>query len=77
MLPMQSTTAGDWQSLYLAHRQHHSLVQAMERGEGARDQALATEHVNMAQMSLTYALEGPEAFIKAAPVCRLVTESGV
>ena len=77
MLPMQSNTAEGWQSLYVAHRQHHSLVQAMERGEGARAQALATEHVNIAQMNLSYALERPEAFIKLAPVFRLVTEGGV
>lgn len=75
MLPMQSTIEEDRQFLFVAHRQHHSLVQAMERGEGARAQAIATEHVNIAQTNLAYALERPEASIKMAPAFRLVAQA--
>jgi len=75
MLPMQSKITEGRQFLFLAHRQHHSLVQAMEKGEGARAQALATEHVNIAQTNLVYALERPEASIKMAPAFRLVAEA--
>jgi len=40
-----------------------------------RAQALATEHVNIAQTNLVYALERPEASIKMAPAFRLVAEA--
>lgn len=75
MLPMQSTIEEGRQWLYIAHRQHHSLVQAMERGEGTRAQAIASEHVQIAQMNLDYALERPEASVKLAPAFRLVAEA--
>lgn len=75
MLPMQSTLEAGRQWLYIAHRQHHSLVQAMERGEGTRAQALAAEHVQIAQMNLSYALERPEVSAKLAPVFRLVADA--
>jgi GntR family transcriptional regulator of vanillate catabolism len=77
MLPMQSTLEEGRQWLFIAHRQHHSLVDAIERGEGARAQALATEHVQIAQMNLAYALERPEASMKLAPVFRLVAEAAL
>ena len=75
MLPMQSNIEEGRQWLIIAHRQHHSLVEAMERGEGARAQALATEHVQIAQMNLSYALERPDASVKLAPAFRLVAEA--
>lgn len=50
-------------------------MHAMERGEGTRAQALATEHVNIAQTNLAYALERPEASIKMAPTFRLVDKA--
>jgi GntR family transcriptional regulator, vanillate catabolism transcriptional regulator len=42
MLPMQSAIEEGRQWLFMAHQQHQSLVQAMERGESARAQALAS-----------------------------------
>jgi GntR family transcriptional regulator of vanillate catabolism len=45
----------DW--MLYAHRQHHMLVAALKAGEGARAQALATEHTEVAQMNLRMALE--------------------
>jgi GntR family transcriptional regulator of vanillate catabolism len=72
MLPMQSALDEGRQWLFIAHRQHHNLVQAMERGEGARAQALAAEHVQIAQMNLSYALEQPEVCVKLAPALQLV-----
>jgi GntR family transcriptional regulator of vanillate catabolism len=47
----------------------------MEHGEGARAQALATEHVQIAQRNLTYALERPELYMKLAPALQLVAEA--
>jgi DNA-binding GntR family transcriptional regulator len=35
-----------------AHRQHHYIVDALERGEGARVEALMREHVNPVKESL-------------------------
>ena len=72
VLPMQSSVfeAGQW--LFIAHRQHHSLVTAMERGEGTRAQAIADEHVQIARLNLEYALEQRETSEQAAPGLRLV-----
>ena len=75
MLPMQSAIEEGRQWLFMAHQQHHSLVHAMEHGEGARAQALATEHVQIAQRNLTYALERPELYMKLAPALQLVAEA--
>jgi GntR family transcriptional regulator of vanillate catabolism len=38
--------------LVYAHRQHHYIVDALERGEGARVEALMREHVNPVKESL-------------------------
>ncbi len=38
--------------LYYAHRQHHVIVDALERGEGARVESLMREHANPAKESL-------------------------
>jgi GntR family transcriptional regulator of vanillate catabolism len=75
MLPMQSSIEEGVQSLQFAHRQHHSLVYAMEHGQGARAQAIAEEHVETAKMNLGYALESPETSIKLMPAIKLITGS--
>ncbi len=75
MLPMQSAIEEGRQWLFMAHQQHHSLVQAMERNEGTRAHALATEHVQIAQRNLTYALERPELCMKLAPALQVVAEA--
>jgi GntR family transcriptional regulator of vanillate catabolism len=75
MLPMQSTIEEGRLWLLIAHRQHHDLVRAMERGEGTRAQALAAEHVQIAQMNLDNALERPELSVKLAPAFRLVADA--
>ncbi len=38
--------------LHFAHRQHHNIVDALERGESARVEALLREHINPAKESL-------------------------
>ncbi len=61
-LPMQQASSEEGHEwLRHTHRQHHSLVQAMENREGTRAQALAEEHVQVARMNMTYALERPAA----------------
>jgi len=77
MLPMQSAIEEGRQWLFIAHQQHHSLVYAMEHGEGMRAQSLATEHVQIAQRNLTYALERPDVYLKLAPALQLVAEAAL
>jgi len=72
MLPMQSSIEEGHQSMRLAHRQHHALVRAMERGQGFRAQALCEEHVEIARMNLEYAIERPEVAAEVLPGIALV-----
>lgn len=72
MLPMQSSMEKGQPWMQQAHRQHHALVQAIERGQGSRAQALGEEHVEIARMNLDYALEQPELAAELMPGMRLV-----
>lgn len=72
MLPMQSSMEEGQQWMRQAHRTHHALVQAIERGQGTRAQALGEEHVEIARMNLEYALERPELAVDLLPGMRLV-----
>jgi GntR family transcriptional regulator of vanillate catabolism len=74
-LPMQQTSGEEGHEwLRHAHRQHHSLVQAMEHREGTRAQWLAEEHVQIARMNMAFALERPES-LKLMPAIKLVTDA--
>ena len=75
MLPMQSTLQQDREWMQYAHRQHHMLVDAMKRGEGARAQALAVEHTEVAQMNMRLALERRAETERLIPAMRLVVAS--
>src|SRR6478736_8908415 len=73
MLPMQSSMEEEGhQWMKQAHRTHHAMVQAIERGQGSRAQALGEEHVEIARMNLDYALERPELAAELMPGMRLV-----
>jgi GntR family transcriptional regulator of vanillate catabolism len=72
MLPMQSSMEEGQEWMKHAHRTHHALVQAIERGQGYRAQALGEEHVEIARMNLEYALERPEIAESVMPGIRLV-----
>lgn len=72
MLPMQSSMEEGQQWMRLAQRTHHAMVQAIERGQGSRAQALGEEHVEIARMNLDYALERPELATRLMPGMRLV-----
>ena len=72
MLPMQSTLQQDREWMQYAHRQHHMLFDAMKRGEGARAQALAVEHTEVAQMNMRLALERRAETERLMPAMRLV-----
>ncbi len=72
MLPMQGSLALDRDWMFYAHRQHHMLFDALERGEGARAQALAVEHTEVAQYNLRQALERRNESEQVLPAIRLV-----
>ncbi|HYD75294.1 GntR family transcriptional regulator [Ramlibacter sp.] len=72
MLPMMSTAEQDREWMLYAHRQHHMLFDAMRRGEGARAQALAVEHTEVAQMNMRLALERRSETERVFPAIRLV-----
>lgn len=72
MLPMQGAVALDRDWMLYAHRQHHMLFDALQRGEGARAQALATEHTEVAQMNMRLALERRAESEQVMPGIRLV-----
>ena len=72
MLPMQSSMEEGHQWMKQAHRTHHAMVQAIERGQGSRAPALGEEHVESARMNLDYALESPELPKELLPGIRLV-----
>jgi GntR family transcriptional regulator, vanillate catabolism transcriptional regulator len=72
MLPMQSSMEEGHQWMRIAHLSHHAMVQAIERGQGSRAQALGEEHVEIARMNLDYALARPELAAELMPGMRLV-----
>ena len=72
MLPMQGALRVDRDWMTYAHRQHHMLFSAMQRGEGERARALAAEHTEVAQMNLRQALQHRNESEKVLPAMRLV-----
>ena len=72
MLPMQSALEQDREWMHYAHRQHHMLFAALKAGEGARAQALAVEHVEVAQMNMRMALQNRAETERVMPVMKLV-----
>lgn len=72
MLPMQGALDMDRDWMLYAHRQHHMLFAALKAGEGARAQALAVEHTEVAQMNLRMALERRPETERVLPAMRLV-----
>ena len=72
MLPMQGTLALDRDWMLYAHRQHHMLADALHAGQGARAQALAAEHTEVAQMNMRLALERRAESERVMPAIRLV-----
>ena len=74
MLPMQSSLVEGTKWMQLAHMQHHNLVQAIERGQGTRAQALSEEHVQIACRNVEYAVDQPDQAAKVMPAIRLMTD---
>ncbi|MBW8720350.1 MAG: GntR family transcriptional regulator [Polaromonas sp.] len=68
----QSTLEQDRDWMHYAHRQHHMLFAALKAGEGARAQALAVEHTEVAQMNMRMALQRRAETESLMPGLRLV-----
>jgi GntR family transcriptional regulator of vanillate catabolism len=71
MLPMQSSLQDGHRWMLHAQLQHRGLLDAIERGQGARAQAIAQEHVQVAKLNLDYALDRPDADL--VPALKLVS----
>lgn len=72
MLPMQGVLHIDRDWMLYAHRQHHMLFDALQRGQGERAQALATEHTEVAQYNWRQTLERRSETEAVLPVLKLV-----
>jgi GntR family transcriptional regulator of vanillate catabolism len=55
-----------FEMLYYAHRQHHAIVDALEKGEGARVEALMREHTQPVKQSLNL-LRAPQDMSQNVP----------
>lgn len=74
-LPMQSSMEEGHEWMKQAHRTHHAIVQAIEKHQGSRAQALGEEHVEIARQNLDFAMEDPERAAKILPGFQLVRDS--
>lgn len=72
LLPMEAAVA---KGIKHTHVQHHALVQAIERGQGFRAQALFEEHVETALMNFDNAMQWPDLVAKAMPGVQLGTDA--
>ena len=54
---VHSALPESWEILLVAQHQHHALVDAIGRREGARADAIAREHARIARQNLDIALE--------------------
>lgn len=72
LMPMQGAPREARETIAFAHRQHHLIVQAMLKGQGARAQALTEEHGHIPDINLKLALERREEAAKLLPAMRLV-----
>lgn len=60
-------------TLIVGHEQHKALIQAIERGEGSRAEALAREHARLAQTNVEVALQERAEGSQSLPQLALVT----
>ena len=57
LLMVHSALPESWEILLVAQHQHHALIDAISRREGARADAIAREHARIARRNLDIALE--------------------
>ena len=57
LMAVHSALPESWEILLVAQHQHHAIVDAISRREGARADAIAREHARLARQNLDIALE--------------------
>jgi GntR family transcriptional regulator of vanillate catabolism len=57
LLMVHAALPESWEILLVAHHQHHALVDAIGRREGARAESIAREHARIARRNLDVALQ--------------------
>lgn len=67
LVPGPASTQQGKHWLIVGHAHHRAIVEAMIAGQGTRAQAIATEHVAIAQQNLRYISERPEIASKLMP----------
>lgn len=72
MLPFQTTLPDTDDVMRFAQRQHHMLVEALQQGQGARAQALAEEHRQIALFNLKHATQHAQDVEDVIPVLRRI-----
>jgi GntR family transcriptional regulator, vanillate catabolism transcriptional regulator len=71
-LPMHVSTGDAKRWLCITQHQHHVILEAIERHEGTRAQAVAIEHVEVARMNLRAAFEKSQEISTFMPAMRLL-----
>jgi GntR family transcriptional regulator of vanillate catabolism len=71
-LPMHVSAGDAKRWLWITQAQHRVILEAIERREGTRAQAIATEHVEVARMNLRAAFEKPREASELMPAMRLL-----
>jgi GntR family transcriptional regulator, vanillate catabolism transcriptional regulator len=71
-LPMHGAAGEPRRWLCITHHQHRVILDAIERREGTRAQAAATEHVEVARMNLRWAFEKAQEVSELLPAMRLL-----
>ena len=73
LLMVHSALPESWEILLVAQHQHHALVDAIGRREGARADAIAREHARIARQNLDIALENRQLLehLPGSPLLRL------
>ncbi len=61
-------------SLVVGQQHHHALVESIERGEGARAEALAREHAHLAKTNIEVAYRERKEKNHVAPLLALITD---
>jgi GntR family transcriptional regulator of vanillate catabolism len=57
MLMVHAALPESWEILLVAQHQHHTLIDAISRGEGARAESIAREHARIARRNLELVLD--------------------
>ncbi|NIP22381.1 MAG: GntR family transcriptional regulator [Phycisphaerae bacterium] len=67
----QSEIGNAWRIFFVAHEQHKGIIEAIEKREGTRAEALAREHARLSLTNLKTALKS-ESVLKQVPGLRVV-----